>query len=96
MSIPITEIKEADKHEIEHVESRKVGDEVTGFGHDDRGLLKSRFDDMTIPKTLWVFRRAVFYTLCVYTGYMCEGFEVCITTFSVLYSHRSAANHPYS
>ena len=70
----------ADKPDIEHIESRKpVIDDVTGLGHgfDGHGLVKSRFDDMSVTKTVWVFRRAVFFTLCVYTGYMCEGFEVC-------------------
>lgn len=46
---------------------------VTAEGH---GLLKSRFDEMSIPRTLWTFRRVVLVTLAVYTGYMCEGFEV--------------------
>jgi len=39
-------------------------------------LRKSRLDELSIPRTLWVFRRAVFFTLCVYTGFLCEGFEV--------------------
>ena len=39
-------------------------------------LRKSRLDELSIPRTLWVFRRAVFYTFCVYTGFLCEGFEV--------------------
>lgn len=73
-SIPITPV-EGEKPDIEHVESTKlpIDDPLAYDGH---GLVKSRFDDMSITKTLWVFRRAVFFTLCVYTGYMCEGFEV--------------------
>jgi hypothetical protein len=39
-------------------------------------LRKSRLDELSIARTLWVFRRAVFYTFCVYTGLLCEGFEV--------------------
>jgi hypothetical protein len=39
-------------------------------------LRKSRLDELSIARTLWVFRRAVFYTFCVYTGFLCEGFEV--------------------
>lgn len=39
-------------------------------------LRKSRLDELSIPRTLWVFRRAVFFTFCVYTGFLCEGFEV--------------------
>lgn len=40
------------------------------------GLVKSRFDELSIPRTLWVFRRVVLVSLAVYTGYICEGFEV--------------------
>jgi SP family general alpha glucoside:H+ symporter-like MFS transporter len=40
------------------------------------GLVKSRFDELSIPRTLWVFRRVVLVSLAVYTGYVCEGFEV--------------------
>lgn len=40
------------------------------------GLLKSRFDELSIPRTLWVFKRVVLVSLAVYTGYVCEGFEV--------------------
>lgn len=32
------------------------------------GLRKSRFDDLSIPRTLWVFRRTVLVVLSVYTG----------------------------
>lgn len=69
-----TKAAEVEKPDIEHVESTKHPDDPLAY--DDHGLVKSRFDDLSISKTLWVFRRAVFYTLCVYTGYMCEGFEV--------------------
>lgn len=66
-----------EKNEILHVEGAHDlhgdGLEVTLDGN---GLLKSRFDQLSIPRTLWVFRRAVLVTLAVYTGYMCEGFEV--------------------
>lgn len=40
------------------------------------GLVKSRFDELSIPRTLWVFKRVVLVSLAVYTGYVCEGFEV--------------------
>ena len=43
------------------------------------GLLKSRFDDLSLWRTLWVFRRSALITLAVYTGYMCEGFEVSLS-----------------
>jgi hypothetical protein len=49
-------------------------------GEDANGLtgtlLKSRLDELSLLRTLWLFRRAVFYTMCVYTGFLCEGFEV--------------------
>lgn len=50
----------------EHVDEKAI----------ESDLLKSRFDEMSIPRTLWVFRRAAFYVFLVYTGYFCEGFEV--------------------
>ncbi|KAM0229889.1 hypothetical protein ACHAPO_009611 [Fusarium lateritium] len=39
-------------------------------------LVKSKFDDLSIPRTVWVFRRVVLVALAVYTGYVCEGFEL--------------------
>ena len=44
--------------------------------YDSYGLLKSRYDELSIPRTLWVFKRVVLVSLAVYTGYVCEGFEV--------------------
>ncbi|UKZ94729.1 uncharacterized protein TrAFT101_009582 [Trichoderma asperellum] len=43
---------------------------------DGYGLVKSRFDELSIPRTLWVFRRVVLVSLSVYIGYVCEGFEL--------------------
>ncbi|KAH8677975.1 general substrate transporter [Xylariales sp. PMI_506] len=40
------------------------------------GLVKSRFDELSIGQTLWVFRRVVLVALAVYTGNTCEGFEL--------------------
>ncbi|KXS96871.1 hypothetical protein AC579_3363 [Pseudocercospora musae] len=40
------------------------------------GLLKSRYDELSIPRTLWVFKRVIVVSLAVYTGYLCEGFEL--------------------
>lgn len=60
-----------EKGAVEHVDHNVLVTTAEG-----QGLLKSRFDEMSIPKTLWVFRRVVLVTLAVYTGYMCEGFEV--------------------
>jgi len=46
-------------------------------GYESYGLVKSRFDELSIPRTVWVFKRVVLVILAVYTGYVCEGFEVC-------------------
>ena len=51
-------------------------DQLLGSGHAGEAIVKSRFDELSIPRTLWIFRRVVLITLAVYTGYMCEGFEV--------------------
>jgi hypothetical protein len=45
-------------NEIDHKELAEV----------DYGLRKSRFDDLSIPRTLWVFRKTVLVVLSVYTG----------------------------
>jgi hypothetical protein len=65
-----------EKHEVDHIEKTGVTDDIAIVTAEGAGLMKSRFDEMSIPKTLWVFRRVVLVTLAVYTGYMCEGFEV--------------------
>jgi hypothetical protein len=49
-------------------------------GYESYGLVKSRFDELSIPRTLWVFKRVVLVVLAVYTGYVCEGFEVSSNT----------------
>lgn len=51
-------------------------DDVKIDGYDSYGLVKSRYDELSIPQTLWVFKRVVLVSLAVYTGYVCEGFEV--------------------
>jgi SP family general alpha glucoside:H+ symporter-like MFS transporter len=45
-------------------------------GYDTYGLVKSRYDELSISRTLWVFKRVTLVSLAVYTGYICEGFEV--------------------
>lgn len=73
MAGPTTEKPEV--NQTEHIELD--GDaNVKIDGYDSYGLVKSRFDELSIPRTLWVFRRVVLVTLAVYTGYVCEGFEV--------------------
>jgi MFS transporter, SP family, general alpha glucoside:H+ symporter len=49
---------------------------TTVDGYESYGLVKSRFDELSIPRTIWVFKRVVLVVLAVYTGYICEGFEV--------------------
>ena len=53
-----------------------IDDVVKVDGYDSYGLVKSRYDELSIPQTLWVFKRVVLVSLAVYTGYVCEGFEV--------------------
>ncbi|CAK7227666.1 hypothetical protein SEUCBS140593_006653 [Sporothrix eucalyptigena] len=45
-------------------------------GYESYGLAKSRFDNLTIPQTIWKFKRVVLIIISVYTGYICEGFEL--------------------
>jgi hypothetical protein len=60
-----------DKPEYIHEEDIKPRDQEVE-------LLKSRFDDLPILRVLWLFRKSAFYVFLVYTGYVCEGFEVCV------------------
>lgn len=79
MSHPINEDKieayqehiEGGQHEIDDVKA-----------NDTFALTKSRFDQLGLWRTLWVFRTASIYCLLVYTGFLCEGFEVSIILLS--------------
>lgn len=53
-----------------HLENVKIDE------YDSYGLVKSRYDELSIPRTLWIFKRVVLVSLMVYTGYVCEGFEL--------------------
>ncbi|KAH7356508.1 general substrate transporter [Rhexocercosporidium sp. MPI-PUGE-AT-0058] len=68
----------SEKPEQAHLEEAPVqDDDVTKFdGYDSYGLVKSRYDELSIPRTVWVFKRVVLVSLAVYTGYVCEGFEL--------------------
>lgn len=57
---------------IGHVETRD--EKVTDA--DSSGLMKSPVDHLSIWQTLWIFKRVVMFVILVYTGYVCEGFEV--------------------
>jgi SP family general alpha glucoside:H+ symporter-like MFS transporter len=66
-----------EKPEVARLEEPRAGvNDVTVDGYDDYGLVKSRFDELSILQTVWVFKRVVLVSLAVYTGYVCEGFEV--------------------
>lgn len=56
----------------------EAGEKPQVDGYESYGLVKSRFDELSLPRTLWVFRRVFLVVLSVYTGYVCEGFEVCL------------------
>lgn len=74
------EIKAYQEH-IEHGD-REVDtkDDITKEADVAPRLTKSRFDELGLWRTLWVFRRAALCCLSVYTGFLCEGFEVCPKT----------------
>jgi hypothetical protein len=42
--------------------------EISAHASSDYELKKSRFDDLSIPRTLWVFRKTALVVLSVYTG----------------------------
>lgn len=69
---------DSEKLEVAHLETAQENfeDLPTVDGKYPDGLLKSKFDELSIPRTLWVFGRVVLVSLAVYTGYVCEGFEV--------------------
>lgn len=66
------------EHEKQPVDTHIEKVDDLNQDHDQSNdLLKSRYDNLSIPRTLWLFKRSVFFVLMLYTGYMCEGFEVC-------------------
>ena len=68
----------SEKPQMEHLEGNRadVDDMIKVDGYDSYGLVKSRYDELSIFRTLWVFKRVILVSLAVYTGYICEGFEV--------------------
>lgn len=75
---------ESEKPNVLHLEGIRVdADNVAKVdGYDSYGLVKSRFDELSILRTLWVFKRVILVSLAVYTGYVCEGFEVSVVPYS--------------
>lgn len=73
-----------DEREHEYDEKGSVADvhgaaldgEVHVAALEGDGLVKSRFDHLTIMQALWVFRRSLFVCFCVFTGRMLEYFEI--------------------
>ncbi|CAH0045348.1 unnamed protein product [Clonostachys solani] len=56
-----------------------IPNEMSEPKHDDNGIVnvaKSKFDDLSVGQTLWTFHRVVLVSLAVYTGFVCEGFEL--------------------
>src|ERR1700709_2276910 len=66
----------SEKQGVEYLEGNFDGVETKVDGYDSYGLVKSTFDELSIPQTLWTFKRVILISLAVYTGYVCEGFEV--------------------
>ena len=63
--------------DVTHLEKTQLAEtQIKVDGYEVPGLVKSTWDDLSIPRTLWVFRRVILVSLAVYTGYVCEGFEV--------------------
>ena len=74
-----TVMNRSKKDGVSHLEGMpaNVGEITTKVDeYDSYGLVKSTFDELSIPQTLWAFKRVVLISLAVYTGYVCEGFEV--------------------
>ena len=55
---------------IDHLEDSHV------YPADAASLLKSRFDQLSIPRTIWVFRRAALFCFISFTWQMLDGWEV--------------------
>lgn len=63
--------------QVAHLESSVTRDEdLKHAALDGQGVLKSRFDELPILTCLWTFRRAAFFCFLLFTGAMCDGFEV--------------------
>lgn len=79
MSAPILDRDLTEKQDVSHVEIHEADDKIDP-AQLGGGLMKSPIDDISIWKTLWIFKRVFFFVVLVYTGYVCEGFEVCDLT----------------
>ncbi|RAO72321.1 uncharacterized protein BHQ10_008333 [Talaromyces amestolkiae] len=70
---------QSEKEDASHLESMPTNTEEINMKIDEfesPNLVKSTFDELSIPQTLWAFKRVILISLAVYTGYVCEGFEL--------------------
>ncbi|PCH03909.1 Major facilitator superfamily domain, general substrate transporter [Penicillium occitanis (nom. inval.)] len=72
----MAELETSQKPGATLVESTSHDVDEAKFEASTGDLVKSRFDEMSLGRTVWVFRRVAFVTFVVYTGYVCEGFEL--------------------
>ncbi|GFZ52130.1 hypothetical protein JCM24511_09903 [Saitozyma sp. JCM 24511] len=68
-----------EKPELSQLEVAMDLERVDNEGHSPRahmgdGLVKSRFDDLSLGKACWTFRKALFYCFVAYTSSVMEGF----------------------
>jgi len=65
-----------DKVQIAHLDGPR-DDETKESAVHIGSQLKSHYDtDLSLWQTVWQFKRVVFYSCCLYIGYVCEGFEL--------------------
>ena len=50
--------------------------QMEGIEMAEQGILKSRFDELGLLKTVWVFRRVVAYSFVICTMNMLDGWQV--------------------
>ena len=78
MSLPATLLEaKPDEDLIENFRGKDIKDadllEVHAVAEQRHDLLKSRFDELSLLQTLWVFRRVVLYSFMIYTLNMLDG-----------------------
>lgn len=77
MAEPKPTTSSGEEPDVAHVEgARDDMDDLTTVDGFTDGHRKSRYDDLSITRSLWIFKRVIIVSLAVYTGYVCEGFEV--------------------
>ena len=64
---------------IDDIDDVKPGEKVGGISlaaYEGRGILKSRFDELSIPATVWVFRKTCLFCFLAYTLNMIDAWQV--------------------